>query len=181
MRLTASKLLLVAAVLAVGCGGELPPEPQAATTSPAPPAPAPPGDGSTPTVQPKVAGEQADEDEAQAAPMPDTPAAPAAGGSTEVAGVGVGAKGQNYGGPGLVTTPVEAYFRTEERIAFEIQIPHAMKLYKAEHNNKGPKSHEEFMKVIIEQGDVKLPELPEGAEFVYDPKTEQLLVRHPAP
>ena len=54
-------------------------------------------------------------------------------------------QGQGLGGPGLVTTPIQAYFRTGERIAFEIQIPSAMKLYKAEHDNKGPKTHDEFM------------------------------------
>jgi hypothetical protein len=121
-------------------------------------------------------------DEAAAEPTADGPAAdaPGADGQTEAAAVGVGAKGRNYGGPGFVTTPVEAYFRTGERIAFEVQIPSAMKLYKASHDNKGPKTQQEFMDVIIKENGVQLPELPEGDAFVYDPKTEQLLVKHPA-
>ncbi len=80
-----------------------------------------------------------------------------------------------------MTTPVETYFRTLDRVAFEIQIPSAMKLYKASHNNKGPKTQEEFMNVIIKENAVQLPELPAGDEYFYDPKTEQLMIRHPAP
>jgi hypothetical protein len=117
---------------------------------------------------------------AEASSAEDGAAPGAAPGSTdEVAQVGVGAKGQNYGGPGLVTTPIEAYFRAEERIAFEVQIPKAMQLYKAEHNDKGPKTQEEYMNIIIKENGVQLPELPEGEEYFYDPATEQLMVRHP--
>ncbi len=99
-------------------------------------------------------------------------------GSTEEAAVGVGAKGRDYE-PGFVTTPVQAYFRTGERIAFEIQIPNAMKIYKAGHNNKGPKTHEEFMDIIVKENGVQLPDLPAGDEYIYDPEQEVLLVRHP--
>ncbi len=179
-------LVLTALLAIVGCG-ELPPETDSAGGPPAPaaPAPAPPADPSEAAPDAEPADEQPAS--AQDAPVqqpattaempaPSAPNAPLG----EVAGVGVGAKGQNYGGPGFVTTPVEAYFRTEERIAFEVQIPKAMQLYKAEHNNKGPKSHQEFMSIIIRENGVRLPELPAGEEYVYDPATEQLFVKKPA-
>ncbi|REK09400.1 MAG: hypothetical protein DWQ37_18340 [Planctomycetota bacterium] len=92
----------------------------------------------------------------------------------------MGTKGQDYGGPGIVTTPVETYFRTLDRLAFEVQIPNAMKIYKAGHDNKGPATHEEFMNVIIKENGVQLPELPQGEEYFYDPATEKLMIRHPA-
>lgn len=116
---------------------------------------------------------------ADAAPMPDGAAPP--DGELSKAEVGVGKKGQGYGGEGFVTTPIEAMFRAEERIRFEAQIPNNLKIYKAAHDNKGPATHEEFMKVIIEEGGVPLPELPQGSEYWYDAKTEQLMVRTPKP
>ena len=33
----------------------------------------------------------------------------------------------------------------------------------------------------IEENGVDLPVLPDGDEYVYDPETEELLVKHPAP
>ncbi len=102
-------------------------------------------------------------------------------GELSKAEVGVGAKGKGYGGPGFVTTPIEAMFRAEERIRFEAQIPENLKIYKASHDNKGPATHEEFMKVIIKEGGIPLPELPQGSEYWYDAKTEQLMVRTPKP
>lgn len=92
--------------------------------------------------------------------------------------VGVGAKGHGYG-EGLVSTPAGAYFRTKERIAFDIQIKHAMNLFKAM-ENRAPKSHEEFMEKIVRANHIALPELPEGHRYVYDPKTEELMVESPA-
>ena len=86
-----------------------------------------------------------------------------------------------YGGPGFVTTPVEVYFRTGDRIAFEVHIPKNMELYKAQHDNKGPKTHEEFMQVIIKEGGVDLPELPADEAYLYDPQTEQLMIRRMQP
>ena len=50
-----------------------------------------------------------------------------------------------------------------------------MQLFQAT-NGHFPKSHEEFMKEIIEFGQIKLPELPEGKSYVYEPKTHQLMV-----
>lgn len=110
---------------------------------------------------------------------PVQPAAPPTPTTEQVrAEVGVGKKGHGYGG-GIITEPVHQYFVAKERIAFEIQLPEAIKLYKALHDDKGPRTHEEFMKEIVEAGAVTLPQLPEGHRYVYDPKTEELMVERP--
>jgi len=90
----------------------------------------------------------------------------------------VGKKGRGYGA-GMITTPIAAYFSIRERLAFD-QVTHAMDLYKAT-NEHAPKSHEEFMEKIIKENGVKLPQLPAGERYLYDPKTEQLMVERPAP
>ena len=191
MRFRMQAITLSALVLILGCGDVTPAPTSPTAQAPAPPTPAPPGNPNGASATGDAPEAAAESEPAAEMPVEETPAegasaaedsaaAPAVDGTTAPAQVGVGVKGQNYGGPGLVTTPIEAYFRTGERIAFEIQIPNAMKLYKAGHDNKGPKTHEEFMNVIIKENGVQLPELAEGEEFLYDPETEQLLVRHPA-
>ena len=79
-------------------------------------------------------------------------------------------KGEGYG-PGPVSTPIAAYFSAKERIAL-MPIVQAMQLYRAA-NGRFPESHEEFMKEIInkKRARIKLPELPEGVEDVYDAET----------
>jgi hypothetical protein len=91
--------------------------------------------------------------------------------------VGVGVKGQGYGG-GLITTPVSTYFRAQERIEFA-RIKHDLDLYKAANDNKGPRTHEEFMEKIIKPAAIRLPTLPPGERFVYMPDKEELMVEHP--
>ena len=54
-----------------------------------------------------------------------------------------------------------------------------MALFKAT-EGRAPKTHEEFMERIIKAGTIKLPELPEGHRYRYDPQTEQLMVEQPA-
>jgi hypothetical protein len=156
-----------------------PPAPAAAPASTAATPAANPGAVPPPPPPPPAAGGQ------NAAPPPppaDAQAKPAGAPPENVvreeAKVGAGKRGRGYE-PGLVTTPVAAYFSARERIVFEIQIPQAMKLYKAQ-NEHGPKTQEEFMKIIKEQG-VRLPDLPDGHRYVYDPATEQLMVERPKP
>lgn len=96
----------------------------------------------------------------------------------EVAEVGVGKKGRGYGG-GVVSEPIRAMFRTEQRLQL-MQMTHALQLYKGEHGYL-PKSHEIFMKDIIEANSIQLPELPEGERYVYDPQQGELMVERPAP
>jgi len=176
-------LMLIAGVSALvwaGCGDIAPPQrraplappginiPQA--SQPAPQAASPPA----PAGQPQPA--------AQPQPQPQPPAQPtaAAPGMERVeAGVGVGKKG-HYGSGGVIVTPVEVYWRAQERITFE-QVKHTLNLFKATNDNKGPATHEEFMQKIIKEGLIKLPELPAGHRYVYDPKQEQLMVERPPP
>ena len=88
-------------------------------------------------------------------------------------------KGKRYGG-GIITEPLHQRFHIAHRIIFEIQIPDAMRLYKAsDPNNRGPKSHEEFMERIIKENGIELPKLPAGNEYFFDAESEQLMMRHP--
>jgi hypothetical protein len=154
-------------------GAPVPPPPPAAATgtSAAPgqplPPPPPPADSqaATPPPPPSAAAQ---------------PPAPADDMIRQKAEMGVGKKGRGYE-QGLVTTPVAAYFGVRERIVFEIQIPEAMKLYKAMNDFKGPKTHEEFMEKIVKANSIKLPELPNGHRYVYDPEKEELMVERPKP
>ena len=51
-----------------------------------------------------------------------------------------------------------------------------MQLYKALHDNHGPKTHDEFMKDIIKEGGIQLPALRPGDHYIYDPVREELMV-----
>jgi hypothetical protein len=55
-----------------------------------------------------------------------------------------------------------------------------MDLFKAT-EGRAPKDHAEFMQRIVKENNIKLPELPEGDRYMYDPKTEQLMVESPKP
>ena len=101
---------------------------------------------------------------------------------TVKAEVGVGSKGSSYakptGGPmDIITVPISAGFRTRERISFML-IDDAMNKFKAEHDRL-PDSHAEFVMEIIQKGNIMLPKLPEGQEYIYDPKDGELKVRKP--
>ncbi len=141
------------------------PAPQAAGT----PAPTPGAAASSPAPAVPVAQPQPQ--------MPGQPAMPAPGTERVEAGVGVGAKG--HYGSGVVMTPLDVYWRAQERITFNVQIEKAMQMYKAEHDNKGPATHEEFMQKIVKEGMINLPRLPDGHRYLYDPKTEKLMVERP--
>ncbi len=96
------------------------------------------------------------------------------------AGVGVGAQGRSleggseYNPATFVSGPAAAYFRTKEKIVFEIQIPHTLNAFVAL-NGRHPKSHEEYMREIIGT-QIKLPKLPEGKVYRYRPETQELWV-----
>jgi hypothetical protein len=92
---------------------------------------------------------------------------------------GVGLKGRSLDEyEGYAVTPVKALFAAKERIAFEIEVPHALALYDAT-NGGPPKTHEEFMKNVIEANKIKLPVLPDGQEYLYDPERNELMVKRP--
>ena len=98
----------------------------------------------------------------------------------EKARVGSGAAGHydTSGAAAPITVPMSAYFASKERIAFEMYIPHAMQLYKAE-KGYAPKTQQEFMREIIQANDIHLPDLPPGCRYFYDPGKEELMVERP--
>jgi hypothetical protein len=105
------------------------------------------------------------------------PPAPPAEPTREKAQAGVGIKGRSLQGGGYLSATFAAKFQIEQKLVFD-QITHAMNLYEAEHGEK-PKSHEEFMDKIIGFNQIKLPKLPDGDRYVYDPQRGELMVEHP--
>jgi hypothetical protein len=110
------------------------------------------------------------------------PASAARPGTDRVkADVGVGVKGRGLDQhKGVLVAPAKAYFTMREKAIFQIQIPHAMQMYEALHGS-APRTHEQFMKDIIQANQIKLPDLPPGQRYVYDPQAKELMVERPAP
>jgi hypothetical protein len=183
-----------------GCGGYEPAAPPpaqpgsqakaaAAKPAPAPAAPSAPAQSGMTTGMTAMAGAagMAPLDMAVGGPsavapagqrsQPQTPPAVQPNATYQKADVGAGKRGRNYE-PGIVTTPIASYFASRERIAFQIQIPDAMRLYKASNGN-APKTHDEFMQKIIKENNIQLPDLPAGQRYVYLPDKEELFVEHP--
>ncbi len=100
----------------------------------------------------------------------------APGANREQVHVGMGEKGRGYGSS-YIAVVCASYWQVKERMAINL-IQHAMDLYKAE-NGSFPKTQEEFMQKIIKDNDIKLPVLPEGHKYEYDPKEGQLMVLVP--
>ncbi len=164
-----------------GTTGTSGPSSVATTPKPTPGTPAaggtPPGveGGSRSDVAPPAAARPG------APPPPEAPApagdsGPPPGYQRERATVGATGKG-NYR-PGILTTPLSVYWRAQERIIFENQIPHAMNLYHATHG-RYPRSQEEFEREILQANGIRLPTLPPGHRYVYDPNSAQLMVEKP--
>lgn len=55
-----------------------------------------------------------------------------------------------------------------------------MQLYQAT-NGHYPRNQQEFETQILQANNIKLPELPPGHKYVYDPKSHELMVERPAP
>jgi hypothetical protein len=147
-----------------------PSQPAAAKTA-TPPAPAQsqaaPANGAKP-APPLTPGEEVN----QAVGVP----LPAKDVIREKAEVGMGEAGRGYG-EGLIATPVRALWLSKERLVL-IQIQHAVDLFKAQ-EGRGPKSHDEFMDKIIKENAIRLPALPAGQRYVYDPAKQELQVERP--
>jgi len=88
-----------------------------------------------------------------------------------------GEKGQ-YGG-GYLTEVVKARFTMDERIQ-NIQLINSLRTclaaYKANHGGRGPATHEEYMKAVIQENGVRLPDLAENERYRWDPKEEKLWI-----
>jgi len=173
-------------VVLVGCYEPAPPPPSAApapeTTATEAPAPETTA-AETTTPETTTADTTAAQPAAESSePAPAEPMNPTAENATtenenvEKAQVGVGKRGRGYGG-GIITEPARQRFLIADRLTFTA-IDHAMNLYKAT-NGHLPKSHDEFMRDIVQANNLKLPDLPEGDEYFYDPERGELMVRHP--
>jgi len=85
------------------------------------------------------------------------------------ADVGSGQRGRSLDQyEGAVVTPVKAIFSTEEYLAYNVSVVQALNLFEAE-NGRRPKDHTEFMEKIIKPNNIKLPVLPEGQSYRWDP------------
>jgi hypothetical protein len=97
------------------------------------------------------------------------------------AGVGVGAQGRSLEGGSennpatIISAPAATYFRTKEKIVFEIQVPQALNLYMAE-KGRNPRNHDEFMRDIVEFNRIPLPKLPAGMVYRFDSEKGELWV-----
>jgi hypothetical protein len=91
----------------------------------------------------------------------------------EAAHVGMGEKGRGYG-KGYLAVTLGAYWSVQEMLALD-RIKHDMQIYKAAEGNY-PKNMDEFMEKIIKPANIKLPLLPAGRRYVYDPNSEDYLM-----
>lgn len=113
---------------------------------------------------------------APATPAKVDPVTPAAPTERVVAEAGVAKRGQSTAGEtGILVEPVKQLFRFEQKAVFDLQIKPALNLYQAS-TGAFPKTHEEFMEKIIKANNIKLPVLPEGQTYVFDPEEGQLMV-----
>ena len=69
-------------------------------------------------------------------------------------------------------------WRAKEKVIFEVQIPHGMKHFRATHD-RYPKDYEEFDREILKPAQIKLPELPPGQKYHYDPEKGELQIEVP--
>lgn len=111
------------------------------------------------------------------------PASPPAEANTEVvkAGKGVGLKGRSLDPhEGLYVTPVKAYFAARERIFFEAEFPTNYKLYNASTDDV-PKDFDDLKAKVLDPYGLtkKLPVLPQGHKYVWNPETQELGVERP--
>ena len=114
-------------------------------------------------------------------PAAQPPAAPSAPQQPPVvrraAQVGDGSKG-HYGRMSIFEAGISSYFRTRENLTYNVQIPHAMNLYKATHG-RAPQTHDEFWREIIQANNLKMPDLNDGCSYEYNPEKEVLEVLFP--
>lgn len=92
---------------------------------------------------------------------------------------GVGKQGEKLLGHSqaqqIISGPASQWFQVRQRAIFDIQIPQALQLYKAS-NGRAPRSHEEFVKDILEANQLVLPELRSGLVYQFNPEAEELWV-----
>ncbi len=92
---------------------------------------------------------------------------------------GVGKQGQslkdNQGVAKIISGPASAMFNVRQKVVLEINVPHALQLFKAT-EGRFPKDHAEFMEKIVAANRLTLPELPAGAVYRFDSEKGELWV-----
>jgi hypothetical protein len=98
----------------------------------------------------------------------------------KTAAVGDGAQGhyERFGRMSIFDHSIGTMYRTKERLTYNVQIPHAMDLYKAT-NGHFPRTYEEFKREILDPNNIKLPELREGCRYEYNSEKAELEVVYP--
>lgn len=79
--------------------------------------------------------------------------------------------------PGYLDVLFSARFVAENQLTFG-KVKHATDLYEATYGHK-PKSHEEFMREIIEANYIELPPLRDNFEYWYNAERGELMMRQP--
>lgn len=163
-------LLLV--IVLSGCDQPAP------VAGPAPPA-GPPGPPPAPP-ETKVGVYAGGLDDLAARPSAPAPPPPP---QTEIvkAEAGVGAKGQSLANvEGLVVTPVKLFFLGPQKVFFEIEFPANYKTWEAS-AERTPKDFDELKAQFLEPLGLtkKLPVLPAGHKYVWDPEKKELGVERP--
>jgi hypothetical protein len=84
-------------------------------------------------------------------------------------------KGRSLEGGGYLSVVTGTRFWAEHQLILD-HILYATRLYEAEHGHY-PKTQEEFMEKVIKPNEpaTRLPELPEGWEYLYDPSEPLVL------
>ena len=80
---------------------------------------------------------------------------------------------------GIIVEPAKQLFSFKENAVFKLQIPQAMQFFQAT-EGQFPQSQDEFMTKIVRANNLRLPDLPPGQRYVYDPKRGELMVERPA-
>jgi hypothetical protein len=89
----------------------------------------------------------------------------------------VGTKGKDYG-EGPIATPLSLRWRLADKIVL-LEVQNALNLFWG-FEGRYPATHEEFMQKVVKDNNLKLPELPPGQRYVYDPETHELMVEREA-
>ncbi|MDD3468700.1 MAG: hypothetical protein PHE53_01820 [Thermoguttaceae bacterium] len=170
--LTIVSLLLVTFLSNVGCGDSSKPKKQAAMSH----------FFNTPTKSEKTAtpSGSAESSASSSEPLASSSEPPAAVPQPEVrrATGNVTGTGQELGN-NPISLSIKTYFTGREKITFDIQIPDAMRLYKAV-NEYPPRTAQEYYNQIIVANQIPLPGLPPNDRYQYDPTTGELnVVRFP--
>lgn len=89
----------------------------------------------------------------------------------------VGTKGKDYG-EGPLATPLSLRWRIPDKVVL-LYVQHALELYNGLEGHY-PATHEEFMEKVVKANMLKLPDLPPGQRYIYDPETHELMVERVA-